>query len=76
MEVSGRLPFSKRLAIRGTLGREHGAFASYRRNRNWSAGADHEVAGVTLAADWVGTSHSGAGRLGRDALVLSATRAF
>jgi hypothetical protein len=31
---------------------------------------------MTLAADWVGTSRSGTGRLGGDALVLSVSRGF
>ncbi|WP_114229157.1 MULTISPECIES: TorF family putative porin [Sphingomonas] len=71
--VSARLPLAHTpFALRGTAGIESGALGHGK--RDWSLGSEVEVRGLTLGADWVGSSRTAADPMGRSALVFSVSR--
>lgn len=62
------------LSLAGSFGIENGAFGIAK--RDWSLGANADVAGFTLGVAYVDTARAGAGPLGKPAAVLSISRGF
>jgi uncharacterized protein (TIGR02001 family) len=71
--VTGRLPLAHTpFALRATAGVERGAIGHGK--RDWALGGEVAVHGLTLGADWVGSSRTAANPMGRSALVFSVSR--
>lgn len=73
LDASAPLPGTP-LTVSGSVGIEDGAFADGK--RDWSLGLAAEVGGFALGVAYVDSARSGAGKLGRSGLVLSAGRSF
>lgn len=73
--VSGEYPVGDSgLTLNGSFGIEDGAFADNK--RDWSIGADYELAGFTLGVKYVDTAHTFGNPLGKATAVFSVSKPF
>lgn len=73
--VSGEYPVGETgLTLNGSFGIEDGAFADNK--KDWSIGADYEVAGFTLGVKYVDTAHTFGNPLGKAGAVFSVSKSF
>ena len=75
LAVSGGFPvFDTGVSLNGSFGIEDGAFAD--KKKDWSIGAEYELAGFTLGVKYVDTAHSGGNPLGRAGALFSVSKTF
>lgn len=73
--VSGEYPVGETgLTLNGSFGIEDGAFADNK--KDWSIGADYEVAGFTVGVKYVDTAHTFGNPLGKAGAVFSVSKSF
>ncbi len=66
--------FNTGLSLNGSFGIEDGAFAN--KKKDWSIGADYELAGFTLGVKYVDTAHTSGNPLGKAGALFSVSKTF
>lgn len=73
--VSGEYPLGETgLTLNGSFGIEDGAFAD--KKKDWSIGADYELAGFTLGVKYIDTAHTFGNPLGKAGAIFSVSKSF
>lgn len=73
--VSGEYPVGETgLTLNGSFGIEDGAFADNK--KDWSIGADYELAGFTLGVKYIDTAHTFGDPLAKGTAVFSVSKTF